>query len=249
MLAFPLHNSQLTHSDMAKIVKYAINVLLRRDMSLNRRFYAWLLGTSTNLSSSHSQQDLKSRGEKSDSSESTDLSYFEKYSQDLLIYALKFKLNEKQDTGNTGGPGVKSTVLRPFRILISLLDKPEIGPVILESVLLAIFRCLHREFEHSKSDSLKQSGRKMKGEASAYDELLKTANLLFGTFEPYFIWDYTARIFDQSCANSGKTALNRQNSTASRQSLQLEECVSVGELCQLVEFLLEIVSLVRKSLH
>ncbi|XP_053397950.1 protein dopey-1-like isoform X3 [Mercenaria mercenaria] len=232
LLAFPLHNSQLTHSDMAKVVKYAINVLLRRDMSLNRRFYAWLLGTSTTSVSAHAEN-----------SEVTELSYFEKYSQDLLIQALKFKLTEKQDGESTGSSSVKSAVLRPFRILISLLDKPEIGPVILESVLLSIFRCLHREFELSKSKLPTQSSKKTKGETNAYDELLKTANLLFGTFEPYFIWDYAARMFDLSCSNSGKKSLRRQSSSVSRHSVTHEESVSVGELSQLIAFLLEIVSL------
>lgn len=40
-----------------------------------------------------------------------------------------------------GKPGV----LRPFRILISLLDKPEIGSSILEDVLMDIFRYMYKE--------------------------------------------------------------------------------------------------------
>lgn len=32
---------------MGKVVAAGITVVLRRDMSLNRRLYAWLLGTST----------------------------------------------------------------------------------------------------------------------------------------------------------------------------------------------------------
>ena len=40
-----------------------------------------------------------------------------------------------------GKPGV----LRPFRILISLLDKPEIGSSILEDVLIDIFRYMYKE--------------------------------------------------------------------------------------------------------
>ena len=36
LVAFPLHNRQLTHADMARVVLATITVLLRRDMSLNR---------------------------------------------------------------------------------------------------------------------------------------------------------------------------------------------------------------------
>ena len=39
----------------------------------------------------------------------------------------------------------KRAVLRPFRILISLLDKPEIGSSILEDVLIDIFRYMYKE--------------------------------------------------------------------------------------------------------
>ncbi|KAL4233674.1 Protein dopey-1 [Mactra antiquata] len=244
MVAFPLHNSQLTHSDMAKVVKYAINVLLRRDMSLNRRFYAWLLGTSTNWAPCQGLE-TKLMGDKFETTENTELSYFERFSQDLLIQALKFKLSERQEDDNAGNSSVRSAVLKPFRILISLLDKPEIGPVILESVLLSIFRCLKREFEYSESKKNSQIGKKGKNGINTYEELLKTANLLFGTFEPYFIWDYAARSFEESCCGKEPKVLKRQQSLSNKSSSTTDgiDNVSVDELCQLIGFLLDIVSL------
>ena len=246
-VAFPLHNSQLTHSDMAKIVKASINILLRRDMSLNRRFYAWLLGTGIQILSHPSIGESKSKGDKSNESETE--SYFEKYSKDLLVQALKHKLTEKVDVSDKEK---KKSVLRPFRILISLLDKPEIGPVILENVLLSIFRCLHKEFESSKSFKISAQANKKDTSSdslSAYDELLKTANLLFGTFEPYFIWDFTARMFEHACFLGGSKSherLSKQSSRVSRQGSmkELPDQASVTELCQLVTFLLDILSLV-----
>jgi len=30
-------------------------------------------------------------------------------------------------------------------------------------------------------------------------ELIKTANLLFNSFEPYYMWDYIARWFEECC--------------------------------------------------
>ena len=79
-----------------------------------------------------------------------------------------------------------------FRILISLLDKPEIGPVVIESVLLSVFRRLKMEAEIFASSP----DRNSQSENSKIPvETLKTANLLFGSFEPYFIWDFLARMF------------------------------------------------------
>jgi hypothetical protein len=35
----------IEHNDLIVLVKAAVGVVLRKDMSLNRRLYAWLLGT------------------------------------------------------------------------------------------------------------------------------------------------------------------------------------------------------------
>ena len=43
------------------------------------------------------------------------------------------------------GTARKAANLRPFKILMSLLDKPEIGPVILEDMLIDIFRYTYQE--------------------------------------------------------------------------------------------------------
>ena len=42
---FPLHRPFLLPSDIVLILSAALETLLRRDMSLNRRLYSWLLGT------------------------------------------------------------------------------------------------------------------------------------------------------------------------------------------------------------
>jgi hypothetical protein len=58
--------------------------------------------------------------------------YFDIYSKDMLIDAIKSTLkticnDNPQD-------------LKPYRILISLLDKPDIGPVILDDILYEVYR-------------------------------------------------------------------------------------------------------------
>ncbi|KAG0295715.1 hypothetical protein BGZ98_001266 [Dissophora globulifera] len=42
---FPISNGLIQHNDLVVLVKAAVGVVLRKDMSLNRRLYAWLLGT------------------------------------------------------------------------------------------------------------------------------------------------------------------------------------------------------------
>lgn len=252
LLAFPMHNAQLTKEDMSKIVKSAINVVLRRDMSLNRRLYGWLLGTSTTGATvAVTETNRLHRSDSTSTSSEMDLGYFHQYSKDLLVKALKGKLT------NTNGfdfhTGTRTSVLKPFRILISLLDKPEIGPVILESVLLSVFRCLLRECKGVPEASVQsdtsrpRKNGKVSRESSDKDdqlgsEMIKTANLLFGSFEPYFIWDFVSRMFTSAC-DTTKMALRASVSS----SHEANDSPSLLELCSIVEFLLDIVSLVSQA--
>ena len=130
-------------------------------------------------------------------------------------------------------PDGQPSVLKPFRILISLLDKPEIGPVVIESVLLSVFRRLKNE---SELDSNVEMGQNSGQYNKLPVETLKTANLLFGSFEPYFIWDFLARIFTSAC---------EQRSAEKEKASEVGgEPVSIMELCDLIGFLLEVIALV-----
>ena len=127
------------------------------------------------------------------------------------------------------------------------------GPVILESVLLAVFRCLYREcgsYTQRRRDrregpvphkTLKQEEER---EERTQTELIKTSNLLFGAFEPYFIWDYVARMFEASCQKCVSSKKVRRTN-----SVQETDIPSLPELCTLVEYLLDIISLVWDYIH
>lgn len=245
LLAFPIHNKQLTKADMAKIMRSVIKVVLRRDMSLNRRLYTWLLGTGISATTQHQHEKLK---RSSSSSSDADLGYFFTFSKDLLIQALKVKLaHPTDDEDRSVISDSKSAVLKPFRILISLLDKPDIGPIILENVLLSVFRCLYREcnissgspYNKEQSHSKRHNDHTAKADTKSFGEIIKTANLLFGTFEPYFIWDYIGRVYEESCSHfcSSSKAEHKNSVTES-------DPPTLSELCQLVDYLLDIVSLV-----
>uniref|UniRef100_A0A8C4QLP7 DOP1 leucine zipper like protein A n=1 Tax=Eptatretus burgeri TaxID=7764 RepID=A0A8C4QLP7_EPTBU len=69
-------------------------------------------------------------------------------------------------------------------------------------------------------------------------EVVKTANLLFSSFEPYYIWDYISRQFQDCCRMSGGGA-----GRVRRESGLSEQELTVCELCVLTDFLLDIVSL------
>lgn len=91
----------------------------------SRRLFAWLLGSEVNTSILKKQTENTPKGPNSSA-------YFELYSKKLLIESIKATLKTAYEENQLD--------LRPYRIMISLLDKPDIGPVILDDILYEVFR-------------------------------------------------------------------------------------------------------------
>ncbi|KAG8582096.1 hypothetical protein GDO81_007920 [Engystomops pustulosus] len=228
LFCFPFHMSQATRPDMIRILSAALRVVLRRDMSLNRRLYAWLLGP---------------RSTRQSNPEEHASYYFNTFSKDLLVQAMVGILQGKELSSEKA----LMQDLKPFRILISLLDKPELGPAILEDVLIEVFRTLYTQCKAEldlqtqapfSKDPAQLSSKLRENKRTA--ELIKTANLLFNSFEPYYMWDYIARWFEECCRRTLHTRLQPSSGDRSSQSE-----LPLINFCLLVDFLLDIVSLVR----
>jgi hypothetical protein len=123
-----MHTDQITREDKLQLIIVAIHVVLRRDMSLNRRIYAWLSGASnTKQQQQQQQQSSKSENDKNkkpqqspqtinntkinsasfgqksvtlDWQQMSELDYFSYYSKSLLIQAIKMLLNRRHLTPN-----------------------------------------------------------------------------------------------------------------------------------------------------
>uniref|UniRef100_A0A8C3QYH2 DOP1 leucine zipper like protein A n=1 Tax=Cyanoderma ruficeps TaxID=181631 RepID=A0A8C3QYH2_9PASS len=235
LFCFPFHMSQATRPDMIRILSAALHVVLRRDMSLNRRLYAWLLGFDNNGAP------VGPRSTRHSNPEEHATYYFNTFSKEMLVQAMVGILH-------VNGQGEESTLmqdLKPFRILISLLDKPELGPAILEDVLIEVFRTLYTqckaELELQTEPSFNKDHTQLSSklrENKKTAELIKTANLLFNSFEPYYMWDYIARWFEECCRRTLHARLQTGPGGDSEQS-----DLPLTNFCLLVDFLLDIVSL------
>ncbi|NXK49199.1 DOP1 protein, partial [Chauna torquata] len=241
LFCFPFHMSQATRPDMIRILSAALHVVLRRDMSLNRRLYAWLLGFDNNGAL------IGPRSTRHSNPEEHATYYFNTFSKEMLVQAMVGILQ-------VNGRGEESTLmqdLKPFRILISLLDKPELGPAILEDVLIEVFRTLYTQCkaelelqsEPSFSKDHTQLSSKLR-ENKKTAELIKTANLLFNSFEPYYMWDYIARWFEECCRRTLHARLQTGHGGGNEQSE-----LPLTNFCLLVDFLLDIVSLPTRSMR
>ncbi|KAG2456513.1 protein dopey-2 [Polypterus senegalus] len=224
----------LSRDEMVDIVSAATLTVLRRDMSLNRRLYAWFLGT-----------DIKGGIVAPDPSVSTTLEdhsvfYFDTYSRKFLIQALiNIMKQQVVETESETGP---HTYLKPFRIMISLLDKPEIGPQITGDLLLEFIRAFYAyckdilgdDFLLASSHSGSYISSKIKENKTA-SEIIKTVNLLIASLSTEYLWDYMSRCFESSVRMS-----------SSRDSGASEFIVlnpSVSELSTLIIFLLDVIPL------
>ncbi|XP_024938328.1 protein dopey-1 homolog isoform X2 [Cephus cinctus] len=211
LVGFPVHNSQLSRNDMVSLLTAALVTILRRDMSLNRRLFAWLLGTEVNTSI------LKKKT--SPAAVEASANYFEMYSKDMLIQAIKSTLKTVcEETPHD---------LKPCRILVSLLDKPDIGPVILDDILYEVFRTFYKACAHS--ENLNKS-----------NEVVKSANLLFSPLEPSYVWIHCGYLFDKACHARVNVRKETEDVGVKNVGSGMPDLM---EVCILAEFLLDTVSL------
>lgn len=217
LLGFPMHTTLVSRADFIRLVTNGLNTILRRDMSLNRRLYSWLLGSEVKQQSAAAD---KKHNNDSAASTTTTASYFELHSKEVLIKALRCTLKLSLQH--------QPVDLKPYRILVSLLDKVEIGPAVLDHVLCDVVRTMALS----------------KGNV----EVTKSANLLFATFDPAYIWNFMTLTYERSCQAVAGGGDARKSMAAARPNGSIVPEVdsgdpSLSEVCLLTDFLLETISL------
>lgn len=147
--------------------------------------------------------------------------------------------------------------IKPYRLLTSLFDKPQIGPVILDNILYDVFRalylsCLHQQKQKNNSvrcvsfngdiTSLKELEVVVLSKeylARSCQELIKNANLLFNTLQSYYIWSYIEKLYREAAGNVKNCRKSFRDRT------QVHEigtgAPSILEICILTDFLLDII--------
>uniref|UniRef100_A0A8B9WH81 DOP1 leucine zipper like protein B n=1 Tax=Bos mutus grunniens TaxID=30521 RepID=A0A8B9WH81_BOSMU len=223
----------LLRSDIVRILSAATQTLLRRDMSLNRRLYAWLLGSDIKGNT------IVPESEVSNVYEDQSMYFFEKYSKDLLVEGLAEILHQKFP--DTDVEERHHGHLKPFRILVSLLDKPEIGPQVVENLFLEVIRAFYSYCRDALGSDLKlsytQSGSSVISaikENRNASEIVKTVNLLITSLSSDFLWDYMTRCFED-CFRPVKRSPSVGRS--------IGPPPTVSELCTLLVFLLDVIPL------
>ncbi|KAL3418993.1 hypothetical protein PVAG01_09214 [Phlyctema vagabunda] len=174
----PLHSTvlqtRIKNDDLELLVAAASGVVARRDMSLNRRLWTWLLGPEP--VSHEADYELGAESPTSPVSVSAGLlsiqaslrtRYFESYGLQPLAQAL-LKMIERC-------PYNPAERARPFRICLSLMDRWEIGGLVVPDIFLPIITSV-RDYKQEAAS---------KGD---FAEVLRSASMFFDGVESGLIW-------------------------------------------------------------
>lgn len=178
----PLNSSVLQSlvkpADLEFLLKSAASVVTRRDMSLNRRLWAWLLGPEPPGGEGDHVGDSTVSSDQQQAYFSPRTTYFEEFGLQPLTKSL-LNMIKAAATGNA------SERARPYRICLSLMDRWEIGGLIVPEVFLPIVQSV-RSY---------QSQNPAKAE---FAEVLRSASVFFDGIESGLIYSELVRLLAQA---------------------------------------------------
>lgn len=182
----PLHSPVLHQAiqpaEFRILVSAAITVLLRRDMSLNRRLWAWLIGPEANTSQVPAHDGADSvpstpTTAQRDSLSTTQANYFRKHGQDVLHDCV-------MDLFTGVGDTTRPAATQPYRILLSLLDRGEVAANLVPGILITALR--YAQQQAAKDNSLVSSF--ISTAKQWQHDLVRSASLFFDAVESHLIW-------------------------------------------------------------
>ncbi|XP_054164258.1 protein dopey-1-like isoform X2 [Oppia nitens] len=231
---FPMHNKQIARQDLISITTAAITVLLRRDVSLNRRFTQWL--------TAEDSSNPKSRREATKLAKAigSDKSYFETFAKELVLDAFKICLIDPSNLIPIPNSWSSLGDLWPYRLLICLIDHREISHPIIDNLCLEILRALYHEFgfvgnsHNNNSYNINNNNNK-----TLKADLIRTSNLLFTNIGINYLWHHISQLFSHSCEHYIHFDSHNNNRYVKNVGF---ESITIVEMCTLVNFVLDNVS-------
>ncbi|ELQ37921.1 hypothetical protein OOU_Y34scaffold00567g68 [Pyricularia oryzae Y34] len=197
----PLHSNVLQvrvkPTDLELLLRAAAGVVTRREMSLNRRLWAWLLGPEPTGASLEGENGLESPYSISDNHAGGmggKTGYFEEYG----LQALSRSLLAMIKTSEEGGPIERA---RPYRICLSLMDRWEIGGLVVPELFLPIVDSVRKY----KTTALSKPD---------FSEVLRSASVFFDGVESGLIFGELLALIASAIGPGNTTAAERADKMA-----------------------------------
>lgn len=172
----PILQTRVTEDDLRRLIIAATGVVTRRDMSLNRRLWAWLLGPepANDRSSFEAPKSSDNTGQSVEGLEFSRSEYFNRFGLKPLVDGL---LEMVEQSSN-----VPSGRAKPFRIALSLMDRWEVGGSIIPAIFLPVMRNV-QAFERV-------------ADKAQFDEVFRSASAFFDGVESGMIFSQLLRLID-----------------------------------------------------
>ncbi|KAM0290239.1 hypothetical protein ACHAO9_005376 [Fusarium lateritium] len=183
--------SRVKPDDLELLLKSAVGVVTRREMSLNRRLWVWLLGPEPPAEPDQSGEHSSSPSADQHASLVSRTNYFEEFGLHPLIKAILQMI--ESSSHNTASERAK-----PYRICLSLMDRWEIGGLVVPEVFLPIVESVRRFQDHASSKS-------------EFNEVLRSASVFFDGIESGLIYGEIAGLLAQALGPGSISANERSD--------------------------------------
>lgn len=181
--------------DLELLLKAAVGVVTRREMSLNRRLWAWLLGPEpTSTEADHTAESPSSPTTPSQHQQTylaSRTSYFEEFGLHPLVQALLSMIK-----GSSRSSAAERA--RPYRICLSLMDRWEIGGLIVPEVFLPVIESVQQFKEHASSKA-------------EFTEVLRSASVFFDGIESGLIYGEIIGLLAQAIGSNNLSVQERSS--------------------------------------
>ncbi|KAF3047197.1 hypothetical protein E8E11_000649 [Didymella keratinophila] len=178
----PVLQQRISKTDLERLVAAAAGVVSRRDMSLNRRLWAWFLGPdpSTTESAEGTESPTQERHNASTDPSTVHAAYFSRYGLAALTTSVLKMIKRHVRT-----PAERA---RPFRVCLSLMDRWEVGGLIVPELFLPALQSVQTYSEHATKDQV--------------DEVMRSASAFFDGVDSGLIWGKLTQLVTSSLDGS-----------------------------------------------
>lgn len=171
--------TRVKSSDLELLLKSAVGVVIRRDMSLNRRLWAWLLGPEPAVPENEQAHDSTGAPpEQQHAYLSSRTQYFEEHGLAALTKALLDMIKDAESSS-------VAERARPYRICLSLMDRWEIGGLVVPEIFLPVVQSVQR-FKKTASSP------------AEFKEVLRSASVFFDGIESGLIYSEIVALLAQA---------------------------------------------------
>lgn len=178
----PVLQQRISKTDLERLVAAAAGVVSRRDMSLNRRLWAWFLGPdpSTTESNEGTGSPIQERHNISADPSTVHAAYFSRYGLAALTTSVLKMINRYAKA-----PAERA---RPFRVCLSLMDRWEVGGLIVPELFLPALQSVQTYSEHATKEQV--------------DEVMRSASAFFDGVDSGLIWGKLTQLVASSLDGS-----------------------------------------------